>query len=282
MSMKSLKPRLLTAVIGIPALLLIMFASVYLTPIIAVIVVGAAAAFMTGEYLHADNLLKVYPLSIPCMLVAFSVPLLVTTQYIRYIYLLIFAAILICFFVIVVCHKSLSYQDLAYSLFGTFLITFGISAIAMLCVDKRTVVFYFVLVFLLPWMADAGGFFIGASFGKHKLCPNISPKKTVEGAIGGVIFSVLSAVAMGLLFQYVFMPDCSINFIALIIMGIIDAPLSILGDLSFSLIKRSLNIKDYGSIFPGHGGMLDRCDSIIFTAPAIIIVGQFMPFITMG
>ena len=277
--MKSLKPRLLTAVVGISGMLLIMFASVYFSPLVAVLVIGAASAFMTGEYLHAKNLLKTYPLSIPCMAFAFLLPLLINT---RYLYILIYAAMVVEFFVIMVCHKKLSYLDLSYSLFGTLLISFGISSVAMLCTDKRTVIFYFVLAFLLPWMADAGGFFIGAAFGSHKLCPNISPKKTVEGAIGGVLFCVLSAVAMGLLFQYVFMTDFTVNYWALAIMGLIDAPLSILGDLSFSLIKRSLNIKDYGSIFPGHGGMLDRCDSIIFTAPAIIIVGQFMPFLTLG
>ena len=242
-------------------MLIIMFASVYLSPIIGIMVIGACSAFMTGEYLHAKNLLKSYPLSIPCMAFAFVLPLVIMTQYLH---LILYAVMIIGFFVIIMSHKKLTYHDLSYSLFGTLLISFGMSSIAVMCNDKRTVIFYFILAFLLPWMADAGGFFIGAAFGTHKLCPNISPKKTIEGAIGGVIFCILSAVLMGLVFQY------------------IDAPLSILGDLSFSLIKRSLNIKDYGSIFPGHGGMLDRCDSIIFTAPAIILVGQFIPFITLG
>ncbi len=130
-------------------------------------------------------------------------------------------------------------------------------------------------------MADAGGFFIGATLGKHKLCPDISPKKTVEGVIGGVIFCVISAVLVGLLFQYLIMPDLEINFWALVLLGIIDAPISIIGDLSFSLIKRRYKIKDYGSIFPGHGGMLDRFDSIIFTAPVIVLLNQFIPIITV-
>lgn len=69
---------------------------------------------------------------------------------------------------------------------------------------------------------------------------------------------------------------------ALILLGVIDAPVSILGDLSFSLIKRNYGIKDYGSIFPGHGGMLDRFDSIIFTAPVLVAINQFIPFITVG
>ena len=130
-------------------------------------------------------------------------------------------------------------------------------------------------------MADAGGFFIGASFGKHKLCPNVSPKKTVEGAVGGLIFCVLTAVVLGLLFAFVIAPEYKFNFVALIILGVVDAVVSIFGDLSFSLIKRSVGIKDYSSVFPGHGGMLDRFDSIIFTAPVMLAINQFLPFATV-
>ncbi len=276
--MKSLGPRLLTAVIGIPLLLLILFLGESWPPIIA-IAVGLASSFMIGEYLHAKDLLKLYALSIPCMAFPLAVTLLLFSGRL---YILFFAFMIAAFSVILFYHSRLTYIDLAYSLFGTILITFGMSAIVIGSFGKPSFVFYFVPVFLLPWMADAGGFFIGAAFGKHKLCPNISPKKTVEGAVGGFVFCILSAVCMGIVFKLWITTDANINFFALVLLGAIDAPLSILGDLSFSLIKRSLNIKDYGSIFPGHGGMLDRFDSIVFTAPAIIAVDTFLPLITTG
>lgn len=274
--MKSLKPRLLTAVVGISLLLCILFVAEQWNPIIGIIV-GLASAFMTGEYLNAKGLLKVYELSIPCLLVSFALSQTVISQYLFLIFLVF---MMIAFSVLILSHKKISYIDLAYAVCGTLLISFGMSALPTICSSGIGVAFYFVTVFALPWMADAGGFFIGATMGKHKLCPNISPKKTVEGAVGGVIFCIISALIVGVVFQYIIMPDYKINFWALALLGLLDAPISILGDLSFSLIKRSLNIKDYGSIFPGHGGMLDRFDSIVFTAPVLVAVNQFIPFIT--
>ncbi|MGN0502482.1 MAG: phosphatidate cytidylyltransferase [Ruminococcus sp.] len=275
--MKSLKPRLLTAVVGISLLVGVLIAGELWNPIIGILV-GAASAFMTGEYLNAKNLLKNFWISIPCMMFAFLQTVLISTQYI---YILLTVFMIFCFAVLIINHSVLSYIDLAYSAFGTMLISFGMSALPLICSSGVGVTFFFCTVFALPWMADAGGFFIGATMGKHKLCPNISPKKTVEGAVGGVIFCLIAALLIGFIFQFIIMPDVKINFRALALLGLIDAPVSILGDLSFSLIKRSLKIKDYGSIFPGHGGMLDRFDSIIFTAPVLVVVNYFIPFITL-
>lgn len=275
--MKSLKPRLLTAVVGITLLVGVLIAGEFWNPIIGILV-GAACAFMTGEYLNAKNLLKNFWISIPCMLFAFLQSILISTQYV---YILLTVFMIFCFAVLIINHSVLSYIDLAYAVFGTMLISFGMSALPLICSSGVGVTFFFCTVFALPWMADAGGFFIGATMGKHKLCPNISPKKTVEGAVGGVIFCFIAAMLIGLIFQFIIIPDAKINFRALALLGLIDAPVSILGDLSFSLIKRSLKIKDYGSIFPGHGGMLDRFDSIIFTAPVLVVVNYFIPFITL-
>ena len=275
--MKSLKPRLLTAVIGIPSLVVLLLLAEIWNPVVAIIV-ALATSFMTGEYLNANKLLKSLSVSIPCLLFSLLMPFLINTAYI---YLTLVLYLLVMFIVMIANHKRISYSELAYSVTGTLLISLGMSAISLICSGGTGISFYFVTIFALPWMADAGGFFIGASMGKHKLCPSISPKKTVEGAVGGVVFCVISAVVVGLLFRYLITPDISINFAALILLGFIDAPISIIGDLSFSLIKRRYNIKDYSSIFPGHGGMLDRCDSIIFTAPIIVLVNQIIPIITV-
>ncbi|MEE1319588.1 MAG: phosphatidate cytidylyltransferase, partial [Ruminococcus sp.] len=182
--MKSLKPRLLTAVVGISLLLFILFVGEQWNPIIGIIV-GIASAFMTGEYLNAKGILKVFELSVPCMLIAFVLSQTVISQYM---FLVFVVFMMLAFSVFIFSHKKISYIDLAYAICGTLLISFGMSALPTICSNGIGVAFYFITVFALPWMADAGGFFIGATMGKHKLCPNISPKKTVEGAVGGVIF----------------------------------------------------------------------------------------------
>ncbi len=196
--MKSLKPRLLTAVIGIPILLIVLFVSELWRPFVGIII-GAFSAFMIGEYLHARKMLYKFHLSIPCMLFTFLLSVLVTT---KYLYVLIFAFILTVFAVMIFKHEKTNYADVAYSVFGTFLISFGMSAVPIACASSVSITFCYICIFALPWMADAGGFFIGASFGKHKLCPKISPKKTVEGAIGGILFCDLTAVIIGLIFHF--------------------------------------------------------------------------------
>ena len=183
------------------------------------------------------------------------------------------------FGVLVYLHQKLTFSSFTYAVCGSMLITFGMSAIPLAANNNASSSFFFVLIFLLPWMADGGGYFIGSKFGKRKLCPKISPKKTVEGALGGLVFCLISALLMGIIFQLI-IRDYRINFFAIILLALLDSAVSILGDLSFSLIKRHLSIKDYGSFFPGHGGVLDRFDSIIFTAPVVIAVNVAIPFLT--
>ena len=278
--MKSLKPRLLTAAIGIPAVLLVMIISELWHPLMG-IVVGIASVIMVWEFLGAKKLQKFLSLAAVCMLYSFLMPISVAAGTLTYIFTFLF--LIIGFIISLVYHKRLHFMNFAYAMFGTMLITFGMSAVPLACVTNGySVSFYFVAIFLLPWMADGGGYFIGSYFGKHKLCPNISPKKTVEGALGGLVFCVASAMVMGLVFQLLVFrgePVIRVNFAALAVLAVFDSVVSIIGDLSFSLIKRNLKIKDYGSMFPGHGGMLDRCDSIIFTAPLVVVLGQFMPFL---
>lgn len=275
--MSSLKPRLLTAAVGISLLIIIILIGEVCTPVVSVLI-GLASAFMVGEYLNARKILYIFPLSLVCMAFAVALPILITT---KYLYLLIVIFLIAVFSIMIAIHSKITYQILAYSAFGTLLISFGMSSISLLCNSSLCFAFYFSAIFSLPWMADAGGFFIGASLGKHKLCPSISPKKTVEGAVGGIAFCIISALLLGLIFKLIIIPDYNVNFLALTLLGLIVAPVSILGDLSFSLIKRSLKIKDYGSIFPGHGGMIDRFDSIIFTAPVVFLINSFMPLVCL-
>lgn len=126
------------------------------------------------------------------------------------------------------------------------------------------------LVFIIAFFCDTAAYYTGRYFGKKKLCPEVSPKKTVEGAIGGIIASAIGVIVWGFINK-----DIHFEWYQLIILGIIGGMISQIGDLSASLIKRYVGIKDYGNIMPGHGGVLDRFDSILFTAP---IVYYFMVF----
>ncbi len=130
--------------------------------------------------------------------------------------------------------------------------------------------YVFLLAFVGPWFTDTFAYFTGYLFGKHKLIPDVSPKKTIEGSIGGTIFCIAGCAIYGYVIKQNFLSDVPPVW-AFAALGLFLAIVSQVGDLIFSLIKRKYNVKDYGFIFPGHGGILDRFDSIIATAPMLLM-----------
>ncbi len=125
----------------------------------------------------------------------------------------------------------------------------------------------YLLIFIGAWATDTGAYFVGVLFGKHKLIPAVSPKKTVEGAFGGILGCVLGFVVYGLIIDKAF--HVEVNYLPLILLAVLVAIVSQIGDLIASYLKRESGIKDFGFIFPGHGGIMDRFDSIIAVAPII-------------
>lgn len=150
--------------------------------------------------------------------------------------------------------------------FGPLWVGVGLGACALLkVVGKDDGGGYVVLSLGLAWIGDTGGYFAGRAFGKHKLYERVSPKKTVEGAIGGVLATIGFAVAMSLFF----IPSLPVR--DAVILGAVGAVLGICGDLGESLLKRSVGVKDSGGIVPGHGGILDRIDALLLTGPTTLL-----------
>ena len=141
-------------------------------------------------------------------------------------------------------------------------------------------IFFILLILCFAWGGDTCAYFAGRAFGKHKLCPVVSPKKTVEGAIGGVLGTMVCGVLITL--AYSVLADRMEEFtrtnigislyVVIALLACVAAVLGIYGDLFASVVKRQCGIKDYGTIFPGHGGILDRFDSVMFIAPFVTMV----------
>lgn len=136
--------------------------------------------------------------------------------------------------------------------------------------------YYILIAFVIAFSADSGAYFVGRACGKHKLAPVISPNKTVEGAVGGVLCAVALVELYGLILDKAFRFD--VIYLYGILYGVVGALGSILGDLSFSVIKRQMNIKDYGNLIPGHGGILDRFDSMMIVAPLVELLLRMLTF----
>ncbi len=159
-----------------------------------------------------------------------------------------------------VLSKHEAILDMALTFLGFFYVAFSFFHISLIAtVDTN---FYIWYIFILAWGSDTSAYFAGRLFGKHKLIEHVSPKKTIEGAVGGLV----GATAFSVAFAAVLKPDF-VPFAALL--GLIGSVLAQSGDLIASKIKRYCGVKDFGKIMPGHGGVLDRFDSIILTGPFI-------------
>lgn len=243
---------------------------------IAIAFISALAVF---EVIKALELSDRWYITVPSMTAAVLVQFCEFQQANIFIYSAFTACI---FCALLRHHREITFKEMAVVYSMVVLIPLALQTIILVrTLSDQHGMFYALVCVFSAWIPDAGAFFAGKLFGKHKLCPEISPKKTVEGLIGGVLSSVIILQLVGLIFTYgIYGGERQANWLSLLIIGFFGAFVSVLGDLSFSLIKRSCHIKDFGSVIPGHGGILDRFDSVIFTAPFVYMVTMLLPIVS--
>lgn len=265
-----MKTRIITAIVAsIFAILVMIFGNMF--PIIAAIALALINGIMCVEFLTAKRLQRNVPITVASVLYGVSMPLVSLTDF-WYIPPFVYALLL--FSMLVFLYEKVSVSDIVFTYAGTTIISSSIALFSRLSCTNGYTAFYICAVVVGPWLADSVAYFTGSAIGKRPLCPKISPKKTVEGAIGGAIGSVLFLQIFGLVMQFIIYRNITVNYLALFVIGVYCAVVSVIGDLVFSAVKRDCGIKDYGSIMPGHGGMLDRFDSVIFCVPFIYIISE--------
>lgn len=247
-------------------------------PLALNIAVALISLIAMHEIVKAMGLEKKWFLCLPSLAAAAAVPF--CEGDLQLLVYAIFTALV--FTAMLLYHKETSFKEVGVLYSMVVLIPSALQClVALRNLNPAHGMYYVLIAVFSAWVADAGAYFAGTFFGKHKLCPEISPKKTVEGAIGGMLVNVLFMVLSGVvLSQGMYHGTVQAHYLPLVLVGLFGSPISILGDLSFSLIKRSCNIKDFGSLIPGHGGILDRFDSVIFTAPFVYLLVSWLPLVT--
>ena len=171
---------------------------------------------------------------------------------------------------------KLPVSKIGYCLLSGFVIPFLLTSLLRIRVWDNGQILLLV-PFIMAYFSDTGAYFVGVTCGKHKMCPNISPKKSWEGFVGGISVAVLGMIGFGLILDLVCGYD--VNYLLCVIYGFAGSLGSVFGDLSMSVIKRQTGIKDYGKLIPGHGGILDRFDSVMITAPLTEALLLILPFV---
>lgn len=271
--------RVLVAVICVPLLMVVMLCMPSLAMAILVSLIAALSCFELLRAVEEDlpQILKWIS-----VLAAALVPLgtwlagkigleLQTT------YFLALLLMVILFVVAIGNHETESevyFQQIAVCLFGGVLLPAFLGALVelrMMDYGKLLVVLPFVVAFI----TDGGAYFSGVFLGKHRGITNVSPNKSLEGYIGGLVIGVIACLIYGLVVHT--LKQIAVSYLALAVYGLIGGLITELGDLAFSLIKRQYGVKDFGNVLPGHGGIMDRFDSMVFAAPAVLLMVQIFP-----
>jgi len=290
-----MKTRIITAAVLLPVFFVILF---ILPPIVLAIVVSIISGIAAYELLHATKISVNKSVLIYTIISASLVPLAVNLASVPspahvnlYAAMLLITLLLSIFFIFisllaieaVLTMKNakaiekgtqLKFRQIPIALAAGILIPYMLSSV----VSLKSMQYGHLLV-LLPVVAtiltDSGAYFTGITIGKKKAFPTISPNKTVEGYIGGTIAGIIAMMIYGVILLYT--TSLTVIFPILILYGILGAVMTELGDLVFSFIKRKCGIKDYGKLIPGHGGALDRFDSLIFCGPTMYLLVIFLP-----
>lgn len=271
-----MKTRIISAVIAI-----ILLAGVLIlhNTIVFNIALSLIGALMVYEVIRAVGIDKDLLSLVSSVVFVFAIPLLVRFNADTLSYaLLIITYISVMMLASFRTHHKFDISSCYIAMFEVLLIATSMASLALIERECGAYSLRFLILTLCgAWLSDTGAYFVGTFFGKHKLCPSISPKKTVEGLIGGFISDSVLFLVFGALFLT--KGGTVPNYMMLAVMGLICGVLGVIGDLSASLIKRKFSIKDFGNIMPGHGGAMDRFDSVIFVAPFMAAVLTSLPVV---
>ncbi|MBR4305345.1 MAG: CDP-archaeol synthase [Ruminiclostridium sp.] len=277
--------RILSAAIAIPVGLFIIILNNELVYYIALTLLSVMAVyelFMATKYLQ-NKLISILSMTFVSV-VPFMYWIDALRQNVKLIYL---CFIILLAFSMIIKHERVKFEQVALVSFVSLAIPLALNSISFIRSNfPQHATFYIVYILLSVWVGDAGAYFVGTFLGKHKMCPKISPKKTWEGFFGGVITSGIVALISCFVYEFIDVTvnngvhTFNVNFLYLVGLSLIISVLGVLGDLTASLIKRECAVKDFGNILPGHGGVLDRFDSVLFAAPFAYMLFQLWSPIT--
>lgn len=273
----SVGKRILVAVVFVPLLFVVLF---FLPPVVLAVVVAFIAAMACYELLRATGEGRVTgPMKAVSIAAAAVIPL---GAWLGAAKLTVGACAFVVMAVSFWCairaydeaESPIGFYHVLLTLFGGALIPTGLSALVTLkCMEHGK--YLVLLAVMLAFITDGGAYFAGVFLGKHRGITRVSPNKSLEGYIGGFLTGVIAALIYGAIIRAA--AGLPVNFLSLALCGLFGALATELGDLAFSLIKRQYGVKDYGHLLPGHGGMLDRFDSMIFCAPVVMFILLVLP-----
>ena len=267
-----MKIRIISGVVGVVlAVLVLILHHTFVFPLVvaALICIALYELFRAGKCLHCR-------ISIGAgFLYGAAIPFLQFYGNYTAIVGITFLCVIAMFAEMVLLHKHVTYQETLFIAAITLLVSNSLNMLTKLLHGSAYGLACVILALSSAWIADTGAYFAGTFFGKHKLCPEISPKKTIEGFFGGIAADIIVMVAFALV--YCLITSARVHYLWLIFAAVVCAVISVLGDLSASVLKRQQGIKDFGNIMPGHGGVMDRFDSVLFTVPAFYALECMYP-----
>ena len=269
-----MKKRILSAVVLVPLLLIVLYV---LPKIVAVVVVSLLSAIAAYELLFNTGFVRHMRLVIYSMVFAALVPVWghfgMDSVWASVCVLAFFALM---FMEMMLSQMKLRFEKCALCIVAGLLIPYLLSSLTRILSPEGGR--YVILIpFVVAFLSDSGAYFIGCRFGKRKLAPVISPHKSVEGMIGGIVTAVIGMLLYCVILQLIF--KCEVNYGFALVYGILGSLAGVFGDLCFSVIKRQTGIKDYGNLIPGHGGVLDRFDSMLTVGPLVEILLILLPVV---
>lgn len=258
-----------------------MFSGIFLICVLLIVLyVGGDLLFCACAILSIVGLIELFRVfKLANSMLAYVGYLLTVFYYIILIFykstgILLFLITLLLFLLIfyVFSYPKYNIKEVAMIFFGIIYVAITFSFIYLIREKNEYGKYVVWLIFIASWGSDTFAYCTGILFGKHKFLPLLSPNKTIEGVIGGIFGAAILGSIYNLLFLQHFDADITYSTLRIAVACATGAIISMLGDLTASAIKRDYNVKDYGNIIPGHGGILDRFDSVIFTAPALFFV----------